>query len=365
VKGAYISLSWKSVQFMLGEVRGCLKVTEFDYHLPEDLVAQDPVDCRDQSRLMIVRRDTETLEHRMFRDIKEYLRPGDVLVLNETRVIPARLMGKRAGTGGQVEVLLLRKREAGIWEVLVRPGRKALPGTVLIFGEGMLKGKVLETTDIGGRLVHFESPDPFEEVLDKIGKMPLPPYIKKYPIDPQRYQTVYARSEGSVAAPTAGLHFTEDLLGAIRRSGVKVVSVLLHVGLGTFRPVQAEDIRDHRMHEEYYEISPETAETINTALQTHGSRVIAVGTTTVRCLETGAGGRGCLSPGSGYTDIFIYPGYKFNVVQGLVTNFHLPRSTLLMMVSALAGREKVLRAYREAVERRYRFFSFGDAMLIL
>jgi len=342
-----------------------LKVTEFEYHLPEDLIAQDPVDCRDQSRLMIVQRDTDTLEHKMFRDIQEYLHPGDVLVLNETRVIPARLMGIRDGTGGQVEVLLLRKREDRLWEVLVKPGRKARPGTVLIFGEGELKGKVLDTTDVGGRLVHFESSDPFDEVLDKIGRMPLPPYIKKYPQDPRRYQTVYAQSEGSVAAPTAGLHFTEDLLGNIRRSGVKVVTVLLHVGLGTFRPVQAEDIRDHRMHEEYYEISPETSETVNMALQTPGARVIAVGTTTVRCLETGAGGRGCLNPGSGFTDIFIYPGYKFNVVQGLVTNFHLPRSTLIMMVSALAGRDKVLRAYREAVERRYRFFSFGDAMLIL
>ncbi|MFZ5646817.1 MAG: tRNA preQ1(34) S-adenosylmethionine ribosyltransferase-isomerase QueA [Bacillota bacterium] len=343
-----------------------MKVSEFNYHLPEELIAQDPAECRDKSRLMVIRRDSESFEHRVFRDIVEYLRPGDVLVVNETRVIPARMYGIREGTGGQVEVLLLKKAtDEGLWEALVRPGRRVRPGTALVFGGGICRGTVIDTTDTGGRLIRFDSAVPFEEVLDRVGLMPLPPYIKKYPEDPGRYQTVYARREGSVAAPTAGLHFSGDLLEKIKYSGVNVVKILLHVGLGTFRPVQVEDVRDHHMHEEYYEISHDAAEILNEAIQGRRGRVIAVGTTSVRCLETCSDGLGRVRAGSGYTDIFIYPGYRFKVVQGLVTNFHLPRSTLLMLVSALAGREKILRAYREAVELRYRFFSFGDAMLII
>ncbi|MCL6479402.1 MAG: tRNA preQ1(34) S-adenosylmethionine ribosyltransferase-isomerase QueA [Peptococcaceae bacterium] len=342
-----------------------MKVSDFDYSLPDQLIAQDPPLHRDESRLMVVRRDSDTLEHRRFKDILEYFHPGDVLVLNDTKVIPARLFGAREGSGGQVEVLLLREKEECLWEVLVRPGRRVRPGTALIFGEGLLKGKVLEDTGEGGRLVRFESTVPFKEALDRIGKMPLPPYIKKYPADPQRYQTVYARSEGSVAAPTAGLHFTGELLDKIRDAGVRVVTVLLHVGLGTFRPVKVQDVEEHHMHAEYYEISRETAEVLNTAAQNRSGRIIAVGTTTVRCLEAGSDKAGQVRPGCGYTDLFIYPGYKFKVIGGLVTNFHLPRSTLIMMVSAFAGRDKILRAYRQAVEERYRFFSFGDAMLIL
>lgn len=342
-----------------------MKVSEFDYDLPVRLIAQDPLPDRDESRLMVLSREKETFSHRKFKDIVEYLHPGDVLVLNDTRVIPARLMGAREDTGGQVEVLLIGNKGDSIWEVLVKPGRRARPGTTLVFGEGVLKGTLLDRTDTGGRLVRFESPVPFREALDMVGRMPLPPYIKKYPADPGRYQTVYADRDGSVAAPTAGLHFTGDLLDKIRNAGVKVVSVLLHVGLGTFRPVSVSDVEDHHMHEEYYEILPETAEALNEAARAPGGRVIAVGTTTVRCLETAADGAGLVRAGSGYTGIFIYPGYRFKMVQGMVTNFHLPRSTLIMMVSAFAGRDKILRAYREAVEREYRFFSFGDAMLIL
>ncbi|MFZ5631373.1 MAG: tRNA preQ1(34) S-adenosylmethionine ribosyltransferase-isomerase QueA [Bacillota bacterium] len=342
-----------------------MKVSDFDYYLPDRLIAQDPLLRRDESRLMVVRRDRDVFEHRRFKDILEYLRPGDVLVLNDTKVIPARLIGIREGSGGQVEVLLLREKEECLWEVLVRPGRRVRPGTALIFGEGILKGKVLENIGEGGRLVRFESAVPFKEALDKIGRMPLPPYIKKYPADPQRYQTVYARREGSVAAPTAGLHFTGELLDEIRSAGVRVVTVLLHVGLGTFRPVKVRDVEEHHMHEEYYEISREAAGALNAATQSRSGRIIAVGTTTVRCLEAGADKLGRVRPGYGYTDIFIYPGYRFRMVEGLITNFHLPRSTLIMMVSAFAGRDKILRAYRQAVDRQYRFFSFGDAMLLL
>lgn len=342
-----------------------MKVSEFDYHLPARLIAQDPLPGRDQSRLMVVGRKSGELSHRKFKDIVDYLRPGDVLVLNDTRVIPARLMGKREDTGGQVEVLLIRERGDSLWEVLVKPGRRARPGATLVFGDGALKGTLLDRTDVGGRVVRFDSPVPFRQALEELGRMPLPPYIKKYPEDPRRYQTVYARREGSVAAPTAGLHFTGDLLDEIKNAGIKVVTVLLHVGLGTFRPVTADDVEEHRMHEEFYEISPETADVINDAAQSPGGRVVAVGTTTVRCLEASAGGPGRVRAGSGYTDIFIYPGYEFKVVRGMVTNFHLPRSTLIMMVSAFAGRDNMLRAYGEAVDREYRFFSFGDAMLIL
>lgn len=342
-----------------------MKASEFDYYLPERLIAQDPLQQRDESRLLVVKRNSDTFEHRVFRDIVEYLRPGDVLVLNESKVIPARLMGVREGTGGQVEVLLLRERKECLWEALVRPGRRVRTGTVLVFGEGLLRGRVVADTGEGGRLLLFESAIPFREALEQVGRMPLPPYIKKYPANPQRYQTVYARREGSVAAPTAGLHFTGELLDKIKSAGVKVVTILLHVGLGTFRPVKVEDIEDHHMHEEYYEISPETAAVINQAAASGGGRIIAVGTTTVRCLESGADEGGRIKPVMGRTDIFIYPGYKFRVADGLVTNFHLPRSTLIMMVSAFAGRDKIFEAYRQAVDREYRFFSFGDAMLII
>ena len=342
-----------------------LKTSEFDYELPDRLIAQDPEAIRDESRLMVVPKGDESFQHRRFRDLVEYLRPGDVLVLNHTKVIPARLMGVREDTGGQVEVLLLSKREDLVWEVLVRPGRRARPGTVLLFGGGLLRGTVLESTEVGGRVIRFECREPFDQVLERVGRMPLPPYIRKYPADPRRYQTVYAEKEGSVAAPTAGLHFTGDLLDRIKAAGVKVATVLLHVGLGTFRPVSSETVEEHRMHQEFYQITPETAAVINDAARDPRGRVIAVGTTTVRCLESGAEGPGLVRAGSGQTDIFIYPGYEFKVVEGLVTNFHLPRSTLIMMVSAFAGRERILRAYREAVEREYRFFSFGDAMLII
>ncbi|MCL6612292.1 MAG: tRNA preQ1(34) S-adenosylmethionine ribosyltransferase-isomerase QueA [Peptococcaceae bacterium] len=342
-----------------------MKVSDFDFDLPGHLIAQDPLPRRDESRLLVVRREGEEFEHRKFTDILDYLRPGDVLVVNNTRVIPARLMGEKEGTGGQVEVLLLKKIEEGLWETLVKPGRRARPGTVLTFGEGLLRGAIIDNTRVGGRVIRFESPVSFEEALDRAGRMPLPPYIKKYPADPGRYQTVYAQREGSVAAPTAGLHFTGELLDRIRNAGVKVAAVLLHVGLGTFRPVTVRNVEDHHMHEEYFEISRETAEAVNQAAQSPEGRVIAVGTTTVRCLEANAVSPGRIEAGSGFTDIFIYPGYKFKVVEGMVTNFHLPRSTLIMMVSAFAGREKILRAYREAVDRRYRFYSFGDAMLLL
>ncbi|MFZ5596178.1 MAG: tRNA preQ1(34) S-adenosylmethionine ribosyltransferase-isomerase QueA [Bacillota bacterium] len=342
-----------------------MKVSDFDYYLPDELIAQEPLPHRDESRLMLVRRDSESFEHKMFRDVKQLLRAGDVLVLNDTRVLPARLFAVREDTGGRVEVLLVRETGDRLWEVLVKPGRRARPGAVLIFGGGLLKGAIVGCTETGERLIRFESSVPFREALDKIGIMPLPPYIKKYPRDPGRYQTVYARKEGSVAAPTAGLHFTGKLLDEIKEMGVEVVTVLLHVGPGTFRPVKTENVTDHRMHEEYFEISVRAAEIINEAVQDPDRRVIAVGTTTVRCLESGSGNQGRVRPGSGYTGIFIYPGYRFKVIDGLITNFHLPRSTLIMMVSALAGREKIMRAYREAVERRYRFFSFGDAMIIL
>ncbi len=342
-----------------------MKLSTFDYVLPEMLIAQDPLPERDESRLMVVDRNKEEFEHRRFKDLLEYLHPGDVLVLNQTKVIPARLFGKKEGSGGLIEVLLLRDNRNGLWETLVKPGRRARPGTKLVFGEGLIKGEIIKDTDQGGRLIHFNSDKPFLEALDEVGKMPLPPYIKKYPDDPQRYQTVYANQKGSVAAPTAGLHFTSSLLNKIKEKGVKVVPVLLHVGLGTFRPVSVENVEEHRMHPEYYEISKETADTINSSIVNKEGRIIAVGTTTVRCLESAAGKDGMIKPGSGDTDLFIYPGYRFKVIQGIVTNFHLPKSTLLIMICAFAGREKVLKAYQEAVDRKYRFYSFGDAMLII
>ncbi|CCO07226.1 tRNA preQ1(34) S-adenosylmethionine ribosyltransferase-isomerase QueA [Desulforamulus hydrothermalis] len=341
-----------------------MKLIDFDYHLPEQLIAQEPLEKRDQSRLMVVHRDNRPLEHKVFRDLVEYLRPGDVLVMNESKVLPARIYGTKTSTGAKIEVLLLRQIAERRWEALVKPGKKARVGDMLDFGEGSMTGSILDHTEAGGRIIEFSHREPFLQVLERLGTMPLPPYIKKPLADRQRYQTVYARQEGSAAAPTAGLHFTHELLDEIRSMGVKTVTVLLHVGLGTFRPVQTEDIEQHVMHSEYYEIAPQAAEEINKAKE-QGGRVIAVGTTSVRTLETAGNAKGLVLPGSGMTDIFIYPGYKFKIIDGLITNFHLPKSTLLMLVSALAGREKILAAYRTAVQEKYRFFSFGDAMLII
>lgn len=340
-----------------------LKLSEFDYYLPEELIAQEPAPKRDQSRLMVVKRDCPEIEHRHFRDILDYLQPGDTLVLNDSKVIPARLMGKREKTGARVEVLLLKPAGFRRWEVLVRPGKKVRVGERLTFGE-KLSAMVIDSAPAGGRVLEFEFAGSFQKILEQVGAMPLPPYIKRQPRDPSRYQTVYASKPGSVAAPTAGLHFTRELLEKIKEKGVNIAFVLLHVGLGTFRPVRVENIEEHHMHAEYYEITEETAKTIETSRR-NGGRIIAVGTTTTRCLEFVAGKYGGVISCSGWTDLFIYPGYEFKVINGLVTNFHLPKSTLLMMVSAFAGREKILEAYRVAVEKKYRFFSFGDAMLII
>jgi S-adenosylmethionine:tRNA ribosyltransferase-isomerase len=341
-----------------------VNITEFDYDLPEELIAQDPVMDRDSSRLMVVRLDREGFEHRRFTDLGEYLGPGDILVINDTKVIPARLMGIKENTGARIEVLLLRQVDARRWEALVRPGKRVKVGARIIFKEDLLSCRVLGETGYGGRVVEMDFEGCFEEILDDLGMMPLPPYIKKPLLDRDRYQTIYARLAGSAAAPTAGLHFSQELLVRLREQGVTVAPVLLHVGLGTFRPVKVRDITRHVMHEEYYEVPEQTAALI-AAARSRGGRVIAVGTTTTRCLESAADEHGRVCPGSGWTGIFIYPGYKFKAINGMVTNFHLPKSTLLMMVSALAGREKILAAYREAVGRRYRFFSFGDAMLII
>ena len=309
-------------------------------------------------------RDTGQISHHLFREVVDYLHPGDCLVLNNTKVIPARLLGEREGTGAHVEVLLLKRRGKDLWETLVRPGKKCRPGTILTFGEGLLRGQVLETVEEGNRLIRFEYQGIFEEVLDALGEMPLPPYITHKLQDKGRYQTVYAKYEGSAAAPTAGLHFTQELLEQVRHKGVEVVFVTLHVGLGTFRPVKEENVLDHHMHTEAYQVSPEAADRIN-AVKAAGGRIFCVGTTSCRTIESAADESGMVQPGSGDTDIFIYPGYRFKVLDGLITNFHLPESTLVMLVSALAGREQVLRAYAEAVRERYRFFSFGDAMLII
>ncbi|MGI9952661.1 tRNA preQ1(34) S-adenosylmethionine ribosyltransferase-isomerase QueA [Moorellaceae bacterium AZ2] len=341
-----------------------MRVEEFDYYLPPELIAQEPVEPRDASRLLVLHRQDGRLEHRRFYDLPRYLEKGDILVLNDTRVIPARLFGRKAGTGGRVEVLLLNPLGGDRWETLVRPGRRVPPGTQLIFGEGELEARVLASTAEGGRVLKFAYQGSWEDLLAKLGQVPLPPYIHRELPDPERYQTVYARHPGSAAAPTAGLHFTPRLLEKIREKGVEVAHILLHVGLGTFRPVKEEIVEKHRMHAEYYIVLPETAEAINNA-RARGGRVVAVGTTVVRTLETVATRDGLICPGEGYTDLFIYPGYHFKAVDCLITNFHLPRSTLLMLVSAFAGREKILQAYRVAVEEGYRFFSFGDAMLIL
>lgn len=340
-----------------------LKKSDFYFDLPQELIAQDPLEDRSSSRLLVLDRKTGQVKHDVFYHISNYLQPGDCLVLNDTKVIPARLLGERADTGGHVEVLLLRRREKDVWETLVKPGKKCRPGTRLVFGDGLLRAQVLETVEEGNRLIRFAYEGIWEEVLEQLGEMPLPPYITHRLQDKNRYQTVYARYEGSAAAPTAGLHFTRELLAQIEKMGVEVVYVTLHVGLGTFRPVKEENVLEHHMHSEYYQVTEEAAKRIN-AVKASGGRVICVGTTSCRTLESAADGEGRVQPGCGDTEIFIYPGYHFKVLDGLITNFHLPESTLVMLVSALAGREQVLAAYEEAISKRYRFFSFGDAMYI-
>ena len=341
-----------------------MKVTDFTFDLPEELIAQDPLEDRASSRLLALDRVTGERNHRHFRDIKEYLKPGDCLVINDTKVIPARLIGEKEGTGAKIEVLLLKRKENDMWETLVKPGKKARPGARIAFGNGELVAEVVDVLDEGNRLIHFEYEGIFEEVLDRLGQMPLPPYITHQLQDKNRYQTVYAKHEGSAAAPTAGLHFTNELLKEIEEMGVKIAHVTLHVGLGTFRPVKVENVLEHHMHSEFYCIEQDAADMINET-KANGGRVISVGTTSTRTLESAADENGHLSAKSGWTEIFIYPGYTFKVIDGLITNFHLPESTLLMLVSALAGREHVIAAYEEAVQERYRFFSFGDAMVII
>lgn len=340
-----------------------MQTKDFHYSLPQELIAQDPLADRSSSRLMVLNKQTGTYEHKIFRDILSYLRKGDCLVLNDTKVIPARLFGEREHTGGKVELLLLKRREQDIWETLVKPGKKAKPGTVLLFGDGILKGTILETIEDGNRLIQFSYEGIFEEILDRLGQMPLPPYITHTLADKNRYQTVYAMYEGSAAAPTAGLHFTRELLAQAEALGVTIARVTLHVGLGTFRPVKVEDVEKHHMHSEFYMVSEEAAEKINRTKK-EGGRIICVGTTSCRTVESASDGLGIVHAGSGNTDIFIYPGYQFKVLDCLITNFHLPESTLLMLVSALAGKEHIMAAYEEAVKEHYRFFSFGDAMFI-
>ena len=339
-----------------------MKLTDFDYDLPEELIAQTPVEPRNSSRLMVLDPVEKSIEHRHFYDLKEYLEPGDTLIFNDTRVMPARLLGWREGTGGKVEVFLLRRIDGDTWETLVKPGRKAREGQVVRFSDE-LTCTVQETTDFGGRIVKFSYEGIFEEILDRLGETPLPPYIHEKLADRERYQTVYSREQGSAAAPTAGLHFTKELMQDIEAMGVNIAYVTLHVGLGTFRPVKEDKVLDHKMHSEHYELPPRTAELIN-ATKAAGGRVIAVGTTSCRTLESVASLYGCIKPCEGNTDIFIYPGYEFKVLDGLITNFHLPESTLIMLVSAFAGYENTLNAYRIAVEEKYRFFSFGDAMFL-
>lgn len=340
-----------------------MKVSDFDFYLPEELIAQHPLEKRDTSRLMVLDKETGKIEHKVFKDIIDYLNEGDTLVLNNTRVMPARLIGAKEGTGGKIEFLLLKRLEGDKWECLAKPGKSAKPGRRFEFGDGKLKCEVLEVLETGNRIVEFEYEGIFEEVLDSLGEMPLPPYIHEKLDDKERYQTVYSKETGSAAAPTAGLHFTEELLKKIEDKGVNIAYITLHVGLGTFRPVKVETIDKHVMHSEFYQLSKETADIINNTKE-NGKRVISVGTTSTRTLETIADENGVVRECSGWTNIFIYPGYKFKVVDNLITNFHLPESTLIMLVSALAGKEHVLNAYNEAVKEKYRFFSFGDAMFI-
>ena len=340
-----------------------MNVSDFDFELPEDLIAQHPVEPRDTSRLMVVNRQSGKIAHHTFRDLSSLLKKGDVLVLNNTRVIPARLIGEKEGTEVKIEILLLKRLKLDVWEALVKPGKRLKVGQKVSFGHGMLVGELQEILANGNRTIHFSYSGMFETILDQLGEMPLPPYITAQLEDQERYQTVYAKERGSVAAPTAGLHFTPELLDQLQKTGIEIVEILLHVGLGTFRPVKVEDIRDHAMHSEYYRVDSEAAERINRA-KLEGRRVIAVGTTAARTLES-VGHEGKVVPGEGWTDIFIYPGYSFQVVDVLLTNFHFPKSTLVMLVSALAGRELILKAYKTAVQEKYRFYSFGDAMLIL
>ena len=340
-----------------------MDVKDFDYELPEELIAQDPLEDRSSSRLMVLDRKTGDVEHRHFRDILDYLNPGDCLVINNTKVIPARLYGAKEDTQAKIEVLLLKRKENDVWETLVKPGKKAKPGTRIVFGDGLLVGEVIDVVEEGNRLIQFHYDGIFEEILDQLGQMPLPPYITHQLQDKNRYQTVYAKYDGSAAAPTAGLHFTKELLSAVKEKGVDIAEVTLHVGLGTFRPVKVENVLDHHMHSEFYMVSAEAAEKINHAKES-GHRVISVGTTSTRTLESAADESGRLKETSGWTEIFIYPGYQFKVIDALITNFHLPQSTLVMLVSALAGREHVLDAYKLAVQEKYRCFSFGDARLM-
>ena len=341
-----------------------MDVKDFYFDLPQELIAQDPLEDRSSSRLLVLDKKTGEIEHHTFRDIVSYLKKGDCLVINDTKVIPARLFGVKEDTQAKIEVLLLKRKENDIWETLVKPGKKAKPGTVISFGDGLLKGTVVDVIEDGNRLIQFSYEGIFEEILDQLGQMPLPPYITHQLKDKNRYQTVYAKHEGSAAAPTAGLHFTKELLKEIEDMGVTIAHVTLHVGLGTFRPVKVDNVLDHHMHSEFYVVEEEEAKKVNDAKK-NGGRVICVGTTSCRTVESATGEDGILTAGSGWTDIFIYPGYRFKILDGLITNFHLPESTLVMLVSALAGRDHVLHAYEEAIKERYRFFSFGDATLII
>ena len=341
-----------------------MKTSDFFYDLPEELIAQDPLEDRTASRLLVLNRETGAVEHKIFSDVIDYLNEGDCLVINNTRVIPARLIGEKEGTGGKVEVLLLKRRANDVWETLVKPGKKLKPGAKITFGDGRLRAEVLEVVEEGNRLVKFHYEGIFEEILDSLGEMPLPPYITHKLEDKEMYQTVYAKFDGSAAAPTAGLHFTKELLNKIEEKGIKIASITLHVGLGTFRPVKVDDVNNHHMHTEWYEVNAEAADIINETKR-NGGRVICVGTTSCRTIESVADENGYMKAKTGETDIFIYPGYKFKVMDGLITNFHLPESTLVMLVSAFAGKENVLSAYETAVKERYRFFSFGDAMILI
>ena len=341
-----------------------MKTADFYFDLPQELIAQDPLEDRSSSRLMVLDRKTGEIEHHIFKEVIDYLNPGDCLVVNNTKVIPARLFGSKKGTEAKIEILLLKRKENDVWETLVKPGKKAKPGTIISFGDGLLTGEVIDVVEEGNRLIKFTYDGIFEEILDQLGQMPLPPYITHQLKDKNRYQTVYAKHDGSAAAPTAGLHFTSELLEAIKAKGVNIAHVTLHVGLGTFRPVKVEDVTNHHMHSEFYIVEEDQAKLINETKQ-RGGKIVSVGTTSCRTLESATDDQGVLHAGSGWTDIFIYPGYQFKMIDRLITNFHLPESTLLMLVSALAGKDNIMAAYEEAVKERYRFFSFGDAMMIL
>ena len=340
-----------------------MKTSDFYYDLPQELIAQDPLEDRSSSRLLHLSMKDGSVEHRHFTDILDYLKEGDCLVVNDTRVIPARLYGHKEETGALIEILLLKRKENDIWECLVKPGKKARPGAKIVFGDGILKGEIIDVVEEGNRLIQFQYEGIFEEILDQLREMPLPPYITHKLEDKNRYQTVYAKNDGSAAAPTAGLHFTQELLQKVQEKGVKIAHVTLHVGLGTFRPVKVDDVENHHMHSEFYVVEEDQAKLINDTKK-QGGRVISVGTTSCRTLESATGEDGVLRAGSGWTEIFIYPGYQFKMIDGLITNFHLPESTLMMLVSALAGKDRIMAAYEEAVKERYRFFSFGDAMFI-